>query len=161
MRGFIPSPFQENCRLQSSPRKGAGFTVFELLIVMGIFALIIAVATPVGITFYLSYQFDSESNLLTALLRHARNLSMVNYSESDHGLHVLSDKYVVFEGASYATRIQANDKKFPRDTVITLTGPTELVFAALSGQAASSTFSFSGSNKSRDIFVNPEGLVYE
>ena len=133
----------------------------ELMMAIGIFVLIVGLSVPVGLNFYLSYQFDSESDLLTALLRQARNLSMVNHNESDHGLYITASQFTVFEGASYAARNQASDKQFPRDGAIAITGPTETIFAALSGQTASSTFNLNDGRKSRDIFVNPEGLIYE
>ena len=139
----------------------SGFTLFELLIVMGIFAIMFVIAAPTGLGFYLSYQFDSESDLLTALLHLSRNLSMVNYNEANHGVSVLSDQFVVFEGDSYAARVQANDRKYPRNTDVAVSGAAEIVFTALSGATASTTFSLNDTRKSRDIFVNPEGLIYE
>ena len=138
-----------------------GFTVFEILIVMGIFTIMVGIAAPTQLGFYLNYQFDSETDLLTALLHQARNLSMVNYNEASHGLYVLSDQFVVFEGDSYAARVQANDKKYPRNTDVAVSGATEIVFTSLSGATASTTFNLNDTRKSRDIFVNPEGLIYE
>ncbi len=141
--------------------KQPGLTLIEIMLIIGIFALLISIMTPVGLNFYLAYQFDSETDLLTALLRQARNLSMVNHNESDHGVYIAADKFTVFEGTNYATRNQASDKQFQRDGAIAIAGPAEIVFSALSGQTASSTFNLNDGRKNRDIFVNPEGLVYE
>ena len=143
----------------ASPMRG--FTVFEILIVMGIFTIMIGIAAPTGLGFYLNYQFDSESDLVTALLHQARNRAMVNYNETNHGMYVLTDQFVVFEGDSYAARVQANDKKYPRNTDVAVSGASEVVFTALSGATASTTFNLNDTRKSRDIFVNPEGLIYE
>ena len=143
----------------SAGRKG--FTVVEMLIVIGILAVIFSIGGPIAWNFYLDYQFDSEFNLLTALLRNARNLSMVNHNESSHGLYIDSSSFVVFQGQNYASRVVSLDKSFPRNAAISITGPNELVFAALSGQTSSSTYNFTGGRQTKEIFVNPEGLIYE
>lgn len=135
--------------------------MIEVLIVIGILAILFSLGIPIARNFYLDYQFDGEIQLLSSLLRHARNLSMVNYNQSGHGLYVGPTDFVVFQGTSYASRVVAQDRIFPRNTGVAVIGPVELVFAALSGQSASSTYTLSVIGKSREIFMNPEGLVYE
>lgn len=140
----------------------AGLTVVELLMVIGIIAVIFAAGVPVGLNFYLDYQLDSEYNLLASLLRSARNLSMTNYNEADHGVYIGSGGIVVFQGTTYATRTASKDKTYPRNSVITIAGATEVDFTALSGASASTTITISDNrNKSWTVYVNPEGLIYE
>lgn len=146
----------------SAGDKKAGFTLIEVLIVLGILLIIFSVGGPISFNFYLDYQLDAENNLLLSILRHARNLSMVNHNESDHGLYIKTDEFVIFQGASYATRVASQDRGFPRAAVIAATGPAEIIFSSLSGAAsASSTYSLNDGRRTRDIFVNSEGLVYE
>ena len=137
----------------------AGFTIVEVLIVIGISAIIFALVGPIAFNFYSNYQFDSEYKLLGSLLRYARNLSMTNHNEADHGLYVDGSNFVVFQGPNYATRDISQDKRFPRNTVISVSGPTELVFTALSGRTASTTYSVSNQSRNWDVYVNVEGLV--
>lgn len=142
--------------------KNFGFTIFEMLIVFGIFAILAVIGLPVGLNFYLSYQFDSEYELLISLLQNARNLSMVNHNESDHGLFFDTDEFIIFQGVSYVSRAVAEDRSFPRSAGISISGPSEIVFSALSGSAsASTTYALSDGTISRDLHVNSEGLVYE
>jgi len=143
-----------------------GFTIFEIIIVFGILAIIFALGLPIAGNFYLDYQFDGEISLIAALLRHTRNLSMVNHNEAAHGLYFDASNFVVFQGASYASRVIAQDRIFSRNTGVTIVGPSELIFSALSGQTSSTTYTLSvglpgQGGKSWEIFVNPEGLVYE
>jgi len=142
-------------------KKKAGFSLIEVLISVVIILLLVAVGAPVGLNFYLDYEFDSEYNLLFSLLRYSRNLAMVNYNESAHGLYIENEEFTIFQGASYAVRTVAQDRSFKRSNAINIAGPSEILFSALSGQTASSTYAVSDSRKSRDIYVNPEGLVYE
>ncbi len=138
-----------------------GFTLIEVLMAIAIMAIIFALVGPIAFNFYLTYQFDSEYKLLSSLLRYARNLSMVNHNEADHGLFVGVSDFVIFQGSNYATRDVSQDKPFPRSSSIAVAGPTELLFSALSGRAASTTYTVSFSGKSWDVYVNLEGLVYE
>ena len=139
----------------------SAFTLIEVLVAMAIMAIIFVLVGPIAYNFYFDYEFDSEYSLLNSVLRYARNLSMVNHNESDHGLYITSSDFVVFQGASYATRDFAQDKPFPRNSAVAIAGPTELLFSALSGRTASTTYAVSFSGKSRDVYVNLEGLVYE
>lgn len=137
-----------------------GFTLIELLIVMGVLALLAAVGVPIGLDFYLDYQLDSETSLLVSVLQQARNLAMINRNESNHGVYLASEDFIIFQGATFAGRVVAQDRFFPRAYSISVTSPTELVFAALSGQTASSTYSLSDGRKTRNVYVNEEGLIY-
>lgn len=140
----------------------SGLTMLEVLVVLGILAIIFSVGSPVSLNFYLDYQLDSEYNLVVSLLRNARNLSMTNYNESDHGLYIDSNNLVVFQGSTYATRNSSQDVTYSRNSAITISGATEVDFAALSGQTSSTTITVSDSrNKIWTTYVNPEGLVYE
>ena len=132
----------------------------EVMLSVFILALIFAIGLPVVANFYRDYQFDSEYELLFSLLEQARNQAMVNYNEAVHGLSINSVNYVLFQGASFAARDATQDKSFPRNTAITISGPTELVFTALDGSVASSTLTLSHTQKSRDLYLNSEGLVY-
>lgn len=144
---------------QSGANK-SGFTIFELLIVMGLVAVISVIGVPVGLNFYLSYQLDAETSLFTSVLRQARNLAMINQNESDHGVYLDDEKFILFQGSSFVSRTVAQDRVFPRSSLVTVSGPGEIIFSALSGQTASSTYFLSDVNKTANVYVNAEGLVY-
>ncbi len=149
--------------LQASARakgKGAGFTLLETLLVVSILALLFAIGLPVAFNFYQAYQFDSEYELLFSLLEQARNQALTNYHEASHGLSINSVNFVLFQGSSFAARTAAQDKTFPRNSAITIAGPSEVVFSQLDGTVASSTFTVSNSYKSHDLYLNSEGSVY-
>ena len=127
---------------------------------IGILVILFGMAGAIGFNFYLGYQIDSEARLLNALFQQARNLAMTNNYESDHGVHYDADEYILFQGTTFTSRDQSKDRTFPRTTEISIVGPSELVFTALSGQTASSTYTLTQENINRYIYVNAEGLVY-
>lgn len=145
----------------SAVNPNAGFTLIEALIVIGILAVLFSAGLPVGLNFYYDSQFESEYNTLTSMLQLARNLAMANYNQSNFGISINEENFIIFQGSSFAARTVSQDRSFPRATSITVTGPSELVFTQLSGLVASSTFNLSDGRLSRDIYLNSEGLVYE
>lgn len=136
-----------------------GVTIIETSIVITILALLLSIVIPISLDFYLTYQLDSEVQILNSVLRQARNLAMVNHNESRHGVYVGSNEFVLFQGINYASRDQSQDQDFPRTTALAVTGPTEIVFEALSGRVASSTFTLSNAQRTKFIYVNEEGRI--
>lgn len=136
-----------------------GFTIFEILIVMGILAVIFAIGLPASWNFYTNYQFDSEVAAFVSVLEQARNSAMINRNESPHGVYAGANQFVIFQGSSYAGRDISQDKVFPRDGNISISGPLEIVFGALSGQTSSTTYSFSRAQRSANVYVNSEGTI--
>lgn len=162
-RGFTLTPQRAlfgHRRRTPDARLVTGFTLVEILVAIGIMTLILGTVSPIGFNFYFDYQLESETRLLGTLLQQTRNLAMVNYNESDHGLYFDSANFIIFQGASFASRVTSKDKTFPRAQSISLSGPSEIVFTALSGQTASTTYALSNSRKNREVYVNAEGLVY-
>ncbi len=141
------------------PLAAKGFTAIELILVIGILAVILALGLPVAWNFYLGYQIEVERDNLVALLREARTLSMVNWNESDHGLYFDNNNFIVFEGSSFASRNAAQDRNIPRSPTVQVAGPSELIFGELSGRAATSKYTLTSGARSRTVDVNAEGMV--
>lgn len=136
-----------------------GFTLFEIIFAMALFAILIALALPVGLDSYRHYLLTSEARNFLNILRRAQALSFGNRNSSAHGIFVQSSNYVVFEGSSYTSRNPSLDEFYARSADITVTGSVEISFAAISGNAASSTFIFTNGIGSRSISINNEGTI--
>lgn len=137
----------------------AGFSLLEILLAIGILSVIFAIGLPTSVDFYSSYQFDSEVNTFVSILEQARNSAMTNRNESSHGVYAAPNQFIIFQGSSYAARDISQDRIFPRDGNINISGPTELAFTSLSGQTASTTYAFNRGQRSVNVYVNSEGMV--
>jgi len=137
-----------------------GFTLIEILFTIAFFTVLVALALPVGLDSYRHYLLTSEASAVLNFLRRAEALSLSNDHASAHGLSIQSNQYVVFQGASYASRNASFDEVYPRSSDVLITGPTEINFTAVSGNPnASSTFIFSNGAGSRSISVNEQGTI--
>ncbi|MDP3901795.1 MAG: prepilin-type N-terminal cleavage/methylation domain-containing protein [bacterium] len=137
-----------------------GITLLELIVVLGLLAIIFMIGLPTGIDFYNTYQFRAEINTVASLLEQARSKALTNNNESNWGFYIDYENFVIFEGDSYAERDVAEDRIFDRADTVNISGPGELVFEQLSGRVASSTLTISDYRRSVNIFINSEGAVW-
>lgn len=136
-----------------------GFTILELMLVVGMLIVIFSLGFPIAFDFYKNYQLRAEGDKFISLLETTRNSSMINLNQLPHGIYRDNDNFIIFEGNSFAARNQSQDQNFPRAKTISVAGPNEIIFNSLSGQADSSAFVFNNGIKSFNIYVNQEGQI--
>lgn len=137
-----------------------GFTFIELVIVLGIFAILFAVGLPIGFDAYRNYLLNSETTNLVSFLRRAQSSAFSNVNGSAHGIYMSSDKFIIFEGASYVARNASRDQEFYRTTSVDISGPAEIVFSSLSGNPnIPSSFILSNLLRIQRIEINEQGTI--
>jgi prepilin-type N-terminal cleavage/methylation domain-containing protein len=137
-----------------------GFTILEVLIVMGILSILVGLGLFIGNDFFKGYSLRLEKNTVVSALQKARSQSMNNIGQSNHGIYVTSDGFAIFQGPSYDGRSTSFDQAISSDPSITHSGLNEIVFSQLSGQSnASGTITLSNGISSTTISVNYEGAI--
>ena len=148
----------------------AGVTLIEILLVMGILAIVSGLALVTTFDSLRAYGFKHERDILVVLLQKARSqatsgvcLGALCVGGKQHGVSVQSSRYVVFEGSSYATRDVSVDEYIAVNYPVSASGLSEVVFVELSGDAIPSslgsiTLSDSAGHTSR-IDINSEGRI--
>ncbi len=139
-----------------------GFTLIEVLIVLGILAIVVAFSLVASTSDYEASAFRAERTALLTLLETARADALNNVDETSHGLYITGSGYTLFEGASYATRDASRDQSVPASYAATVTGGTsEVVFAQLSAESSDTTITLTDPNRhlAYTITVNKEGGV--
>lgn len=141
-----------------------GFTLIEILVVLGIAAILAGLGLVFSLDFYRSYAFNSERDLVVGLLQKARARSMSNINRTSYGICLTSGNYILFSGAlSCDSNNQANEF-YPAHPSINNTG-LAVSFEQLRGKptfygngSSSVTLSY-GSGRVANIFINPEGQI--
>jgi prepilin-type N-terminal cleavage/methylation domain-containing protein len=141
------------------PRSLNGFTLIELIIVLGVVGILFGIGAPVTVQLVRTYSLRSERDTIVTLLEWARSQSLLNADQSDHGVNISSNTYTGFVGTTYATRQQNTDLVYPRSNTVTITGPTEVVFQSLSGRSGAHSFVISNGEKQYTITINQEGSI--
>jgi hypothetical protein len=153
-------------RKKSDSRGGKnGLTVIEVLVATGITLALLLTALPFYGGLPSSAQLDALGSGLVQEVRLVREQARAGLGNAAHGIKFFEDRYVIFEGSSYAARKTELDRitAFPPDLVLVSTFPGgELVFAAGSGIPASpGTVTLDGASRSRVVTVNGAGMAEE
>ena len=137
-----------------------GFTIIEILFVLAISTAIFLLVSTSDFSLYTARSLDAERETVVSLLHWARVKAMNNMNQSDHGFYISSDKYIVFQGGSYAARNVNFDEEFSRSARVAISGPAEIVFSAIEGASnASGTITISSASGTANISLNYEGRI--
>ncbi|TSC77253.1 MAG: Uncharacterized protein G01um101431_436 [Parcubacteria group bacterium Gr01-1014_31] len=94
-------------------RASFGFTFIELLVVLGLMVTLAALAVPLFFNWQSQSGLDTVAQELAAVVREAQARAMAGDGASAWGVHfddAASDRFVLFRGASFATRDAAYDQ---------------------------------------------------
>ena len=131
----------------------------EVLVVIGILAVLSTLGYLVAIDFYKSYAFNAERDTIVAILQKARSQSLANINESAHGVHFEPGQYVIFQGIAYNSGALFN-QALPASFGITHSGIIDVLFTQLSGDANSSgNLILSDGKRTAVISINKEGQI--
>jgi prepilin-type N-terminal cleavage/methylation domain-containing protein len=141
-----------------STRKG--FTLIELIVVTAIVLVIVGAVVPVGISFYRSQVVDETAHDVLAVLRRAQMLATLQKNDSPFGVAILADRFVLFQGASYAARVQSEDTETFLSSIVALSGASEIVFSKMAGETATpGAITISSGNDSITLYVASIGKI--
>jgi prepilin-type N-terminal cleavage/methylation domain-containing protein len=125
---------------KNSVKNNKGFTLIEVLITLGLIAIVAVVVSVVDINNFRGDSFRSEVSSIGTALQTARANSFNNINQKKHGVAFNPPGvtgYVIFEGDNYTNRDTTKDVVLSPSYVVnfSVTSPTEVVFSQLSGDA--------------------------
>ncbi|MDO8530543.1 MAG: type II secretion system protein [bacterium] len=158
--------------LLSPGKSSTGFTLIEVLIAVGILAIILSLGLFISFDFYRGYSFRAEKSVIVSVLQKARNQALNNISQARHGVRFENSpalRYIIFEGSTYDQN-SASNIIINASYGISITNPAPLpfdvIFDQLNGNCISSNCSsgplaitVSDGVKSYDITINSEGRI--
>jgi type II secretory pathway pseudopilin PulG len=138
-----------------------GFSIVEVLVVIGISVVIGVMSIPVAVEYYRTQILDEAAKDLRSVLRRANNQAVFQKNDSAFGVDFSSvtDKYVLYQGSAYSSRITAEDEIFAIPAGITLSGVSEVAYTKRTGTTTASTLTITGVNQTRTISISADGKV--
>ena len=142
-----------------------GFTLIELIIVLGILVVVSALSIPFIQTFQVSSDLYTHTNTLVKTLRRAQHQAVTGLNDSSWGVYFANGnkKFVLFKGEDYITRDQSYDQEtdYPEIFNITTDFGSEIYFSLYSGQPSTVGLVTitSPNNKSKTISIANSGLI--
>jgi prepilin-type N-terminal cleavage/methylation domain-containing protein len=145
----------------------SGFTLIEVLVVLGILTILSTLGYLVTIDFYKSYAFNSERDTLVSILQKARTQSLSNINQSPHGVYMDGLNYLIFQGSSYVSRVPSFDRSIPVFPGISIVPqaplpplPLQVVFTQLSGDPdTAGNIVLTDGKRTATIFLNSGGQI--
>ena len=111
-----------------------GLTLIEILLIVGILAILLILTIPVGLDFYRSQQLNSHTQGIIQTLRRAQLKEMSIEDDSNFGVYLTNDNYILFKGSSFnEPRDTQFDEIFDLPGIITVSGISEIVFSKFEG----------------------------
>jgi len=139
-----------------------GFTLVEVMIVIGVLGIITGLAIPFYQSFQISSALDNAGQEITQALRTAQSRAMSSQGLSSHGVHFDINRFVVFKGDIYSPVDPDNEFFEVANTVdITSSGSSNIVFSVGEGLSDSQPVITitSSNNESHSISINNLGRI--
>ena len=110
-----------------------GFTLVEMLLVVGLLAIIAGFSLPVYQSFQNKNDLTVAAMTLVQVERRAQTLSQSGTNDASWGVKIQSGTVVLFKGISYIARDTTADEVNSISPAISIAGVNEIVFSKIFG----------------------------
>lgn len=154
-----------------------GFTMIELILVVGMLAILSYLAVPISLNFYRSQMVEGSRDDLISLSNRARHSALLMKGDSQYGIYIDTsdddelENLIVYKGTNYNSGRDSDlDEIYPQrpNIFLTFTGTDVLVvdrdinFSKLTGLTTATgtiTLTYGGNKESRAVSVDQYGNV--
>jgi Tfp pilus assembly protein FimT len=120
--------------------KNKGMSAVELLVVVGVLIIISTIVFPKLSKFHKQQALDNTAEDVVSLLNEARNNTISSKNSTTYGIHFMTDRAILFDGASYVE--SPNNKSIIFDEYVSIDddngialngGGDDILFTRLTG----------------------------
>lgn len=157
----ISKQYMKQLRHDRSTSRSRGFTIFEVIIVIGVGIVLVLMTLPVSVRFYQLSIADETTNDIVSAFRRAESSAMLGKYDRAFGVKFLSGQYVLFQGTSYLSRIPTEDQIFVLPSGSVLSGlPDEIMFTKQTGvPSATGTLTVRVFDRIHHIGIKDGGVI--
>lgn len=160
-KGFTPHLLRvENKDVYLKPKKGAGFTLFEILVVIGVIVLIALVTTPLLVNYQKTSKLRSEARILATNLRLTQQLAVTEQKIYGLSLNPINNSYKIINTEN--TQIIKTVELASEVSIKSISGLTDntVKFNATGGVLETGIVTLTNSRDENSIIqIKPSGYV--
>ena len=146
--------------IKSTNKLSHGFTLVEMVVVIGIIGLLATISTSVYSSMKTHENLEITTTSVVEAIRHAQANTQTGKGDSVWGIKILSSSAVIFKGASYAGRDTSVDQLFDFSGGLVASGLSEIVFAKITGSTPNiGTMTLTNSYGVKNISINEKGTL--
>jgi Tfp pilus assembly protein FimT len=173
-RGFIPYLLWGKKRryFSMSREKGGGFTLIEIVIILGVLMIVLILSTSALYTLTRKTDLDTSRDNIVSTLNTARNKTLASEGSAQYGIYfdtsLTPNRYVLFQGPNYVSRNLSFDEIHNLSSSLEISSisfngvNSEVIFNRLEGDTDNyglvSIRSLS-TNEIRIIYIYPSGEI--
>ena len=141
--------------------KFQGFTLVEILLVIGLMSAIIALSAPLLTNFVGKNSVAVARQVAVSSLQRAQILSRKMSHDEGWGVNISTGLITVYKGSQFATRDPIYDEVTSISTEVLISGDTDVIFTKFDGKPLSpvSLNLSDGNNDSYVVTVNSAGVI--
>ncbi len=132
-----------------------GFTLVELVVVLGIITVLLFITPVFDITNFAHGNVFDEAGFFSNILVRARNMSM--NTDTVYGVRIKEETYLLIFLNDFQDEIIK--EIFPRDKNVKIFGPEFVLFEKGGGVGEQAEIIFVNGNASTSVFINYEGGI--
>ncbi len=145
---------------KSTKELSRGFTLVEIVVVIGIVALLVAFSTSVYNSFKTHENLEIATTGVVEAVRHAQANAQSGKGDSSWGVESLSNSILIFKGSSYASRDTSSDLPFDFSGGVVASGLSEIVFEKITGSTVNTgAITLTNSYGTKNITINAKGTI--
>ena len=135
-----------------------GFTIIELVVTVGIFALLAGLAVPFGISWFRTDHHRAALRLIDTTLHETQARAMASDGNQDWDVRITANTLYVYAASGHSSTPTAT---IPIPSASTLSGalPIDIVFAAVSGESHDASFQLRTDTISTTFHVYATGAI--
>jgi type II secretory pathway pseudopilin PulG len=140
----------------------SGFTLIEVMLVIGLTIAVAAVALPSPARFVFSRQAAVVADELAGSFRKAQGYAMSGKGGPAWGVAIRDGRIVLFQGGSYASRDASYDETYAIPERVDVSGLDEVVFVGPSGHpSATPEMTIAWKDDTWSYALSAEGVLEE
>jgi prepilin-type N-terminal cleavage/methylation domain-containing protein len=150
----------KNTKIKLSRNSQRGFSIIEVIIVVGIMTLLFSVSDSVYTSFKSSSNLDIATGSLVEALRYSKTNSEIMKGDSKWGVKIFADHLVIFKGDSYTARDTGYDQSINFPSGVVASGTGELTFEKMTGVPVNTgTIDIVNNSGTKNILINEKGTI--